>query len=203
MRRIAVMFLSVLAVAACGSPGPKPEPISVSPSGNVPATTGTGSAPSTSPAASPGTEATSAGTPRCHTADLKVSVTPDPAGGATSHHGEFLIFTNSSGHKCTLYGYPGVSFVAGDQGVQVGSAFTRSGDASKTVTLAAGAKAHATIVLVATAVFDEADCKPVQARGYRIYPPGETAAIFVSRPQTACSATDAGTGEVQPVTPGT
>jgi hypothetical protein len=220
MRRTgkALLSLSVLAMAltACGSPDPAPDPVagpvSAAPGDSIPATSATGAPPSDpAPTTTATTESTSAatsggasaGTPRCHTADLKVSVTSDPAGGATNHHGEFLIFANSSAHKCTLYGYPGVSFVAGDQGAQVGAAFIRGGSGKKTITLAAGAKAHVTIVLVSTGVFEAADCKPVKVRGYRIYPPDETAAIFVSRPQTACSAKDAGTGEVQPVAPGT
>jgi len=199
MRRTGIALLSLVALAACSSPSsptaaPTPTTPSAAPPSTVPATTATGAAPATS--------ATSAGTPRCHTADLKVTDTPDPAGGAAGHHGEFLIFTNSSGHKCTLYGYPGVSFVAGDQGKQVGDAFSRSGGTKKTITLAAGAAAHATILLVTTGVYDEADCKPTQVRGYRIYPPDETAAVFVSRPQTACSAKGAGVGQVHPITAG-
>jgi hypothetical protein len=199
-----------LALTACGSPDPAPDPIvgpvSAAPADSIPATTATGEAPApttaatTASAAEPESTSTSAG--RCHTADLKVAVTADPAGGATSHHGDLLVFTNSSAHPCTLYGYPGVSFVAGDQGTQVGSAFTRSGGTRKTIQLAAGARAHATVVLVTTEVFDAADCKPVPVRGYRVYPPDETASIFVSRPQQACSVKGAGAGEVQPVATG-
>lgn len=201
-----------LALTACGSSDPAPDPVagpvSASPAGSIPATAATGDAPATTtpgttPAKTAQPESTSAGSGRCHTADLKVAVAADPAGGATSHHGELLVFTNSSAHKCTLYGYPGVSFVAGDQGAQVGSAFTRNGGTRKMIQLAAGAKAHATIVLVTTEVFDAADCKPVQVRGYRIYPPDETASIFVSRPQKACSVKGSGAGEVQPVAAGT
>jgi len=196
MRRTGIALLSLVALAACSSPGsPSAAPTpSAAPATSVPATSATGAAPATS--------AASAGTPRCHTADLKVTDTPDPAGGAAGHHGEFLIFTNSSGHRCTLYGYPGVSFVAGDQGKQVGDAFSRSGGARKTITLAAGAAAHATIQLVTTGVYDEADCKPAQVRGYRIYPPDETAAVFVSRPQTVCSAKGKGVGQVHPIAAG-
>ena len=200
MRRTGIALLSLVALAACSSPSsptaaPTPTTPSAAPPSTVPATTATGAAPATS--------ATSAGTPRCHTADLKVTDTPDPAGGAAGHHGEFLIFTNSSGHKCTLYGYPGVSFVAGDQGKQVGDAFSRSGGGAKTITLPAGKAAHATIQLVTTGVYDEADCRPEQVRGYRVYPPDETAAIFVSRPQTACSARGKGVGQVHAIAAGT
>lgn len=205
MRRIAVALLSVAALAACGSNDPSPDPvagpISAAPaSGEPAAVSSTGSSPAASATASPRTESTSAGTPRCHTADLKLTVTADPGGGAAGRHGEFLTFANASSHPCTLYGFPGVSFVAGDQGTQVGDAFTRGGDAKQKITLTAGAKARATIVLVTPENFDAADCKPVQARGYRVYPPDETASIFVSRPQKACSAKGTGVGEVEPIT---
>jgi Protein of unknown function (DUF4232) len=204
MRRTAMALLSVLALTACSSPSSTaaaPTPATTT----APATIGTGDAPPTSatpPGGTPATSAAVSGTPRCHTADLKVKDTPDPAGGATMHHGELLVFTNSSGHKCTLYGYPGVSFVAGAAGTQTGDAFSRSGGTKKTVTLAAGGTAHATIVLVSPGAYDTADCKPVDVRGYRIYPPDETAAIFVSLPQKACSAPGKGAGQVQPITAG-
>jgi hypothetical protein len=192
-------LLSLLALSACTSPDPTPAASTPTAS----ATAGTGAAPSAapSPTVTPTTAALN-GTPRCHTGDLKVADRPDPAGGTTGHHGEFLVFTNSSGHPCTLNGYPGVSFVPGDAGAQVGDAFSRGGGAKKTLTLADGGRAHAPILLVSPEAYDAAGCKPVEVRGYRIYPPDETAAIFVSRPQKACSAKGMGVGQVQPITGG-
>jgi hypothetical protein len=193
-------LLSLLALSACASPGPTPAASTptASATAGFPAKEGlgwTGAAPSP-------TEASVSGTPRCHTGDLKVADRLDPAGGATMHHGEFLVFTNSSGHPCTLYGYPGVSFVAADAGTQIGDAFSRVDGAKKTLTLAAGGTAHAPILLVSPEAYDAADCKPVEVRGYRVYPPDETAAIFVSRPQKACSAKGKGVGQLQPITGG-
>jgi hypothetical protein len=195
-------LLSLLALSACASPGPTPAASTptASATAGFPAKEGlgwTGAAPSPTTAA-----AAVSGTPRCHTGDLKVADRLDPAGGATMHHGEFLVFTNSSGHPCTLTGYPGVSFVAGDAGTQIGDAFSRGGGAKKTLTLAAGGTAHAPILLVSPEAYDAADCKPVEVRGYRIYPPDETAAIFVNRPQKACSAKGKGVGQLQPITGG-
>lgn len=157
----------------------------------------------THPAGTGGSGTGTARTPRCHTADLRVSVQPDPDGGAMGHHGEDLLFTNTSGHRCTLYGYPGVSWVAGDDGSQVNDAFQRSGGPKKTVTLTAGSVAHATIILVTAEAYDDADCHPAQVRGYRVYPPDETASVFVSAPQTACAAKGTGVGQVQPISSGT
>jgi hypothetical protein len=45
-------------------------------------------------------------------------------------------------------------------------------------------------------------CKPVPVRGCRVYPPDETAAVFVSAPQKACSVKNRGVGQVQPIAAG-
>jgi hypothetical protein len=43
-------------------------------------------------------------------------------------------------------------------------------------------------------------CDPVAVRGFRVYPPDETTSVFVSQPQTACSAKGKGVGGVAPIT---
>jgi hypothetical protein len=100
-----------------------------------------------------------------------------------------LQFTNVGSASCTLFGYPGVSWVAGADGHQVGAAATRqadnSGSAEKTVTLAPGALASAPIDIVDAAVITPSQCKPVPVRGLRVYPPGEKAALFLSMPTTS------------------
>jgi Protein of unknown function (DUF4232) len=181
-------------------------PGSAAPGSGAPGSAAPGSAAAGAPAQAAGAGPSTAGrpgvAPRCHSRDLKVTWKPDPAGGAAGSHGEFLVFTNASDHRCTLYGFPGVSFVAGDKGTQVNDPFTRSGEARKTVTLAPGAPAHAVLVLVNPANFDNATCAPRQVRGYRVYPPDETAAFFVSVPQIACSAKGTGVAQVLPIGPG-
>jgi hypothetical protein len=42
----------------------------------------------------------------------------------------------------------------------------------------------------------------VAIRGFRVYPPDETAAVFVSQPQQACSVAGHGVGRVQPIASG-
>jgi hypothetical protein len=97
-----------------------------------------------------------------------------------------LQLTNIGPAACTLYGYPGVSWVAGADGHQVGAAAARqknaSGSAERTVTLAPGALASAPFDIVDAGVFSPAQCKPVPVRGLRIYPPGEKAALFLPMP---------------------
>jgi Protein of unknown function (DUF4232) len=94
-----------------------------------------------------------------------------------------LQLRNAGSSSCTLYGYPGVSWVAGADGHQVGAAAQRqsnnSGSAEQTVTLAPGALASAPLNIVDAAVIPPAECKPVPVLGLRVYPPGEKAALFL------------------------
>jgi hypothetical protein len=100
-----------------------------------------------------------------------------------------LQLRNTGSSTCTLYGYPGVSWVAGADGHQVGAAAVRqsdnSGSAEKIVTLAPGALASAPMDIVDAAVFGKSQCKPVPVRGLRVYPPGEKAALFLPMPTTS------------------
>ena len=97
-----------------------------------------------------------------------------------------LNLRNIGSTTCTLYGYPGVSYVAGAGGRQGGNAATRQADntggAEKVVTLAPGATASAPLDIIQAAVIDKSECKPVPVRGLRVYPPGEKAALFISAP---------------------
>lgn len=87
-----------------------------------------------------------AGTDRCHTADL--TVTPGNRGGTAGTSYLNLVFTNRSPHSCTLYGYPGVSWVTGDNGAQVNNGFTRNPDQKKvTITIKSHREAHTSVAL--------------------------------------------------------
>jgi hypothetical protein len=90
---------------------------------------------------------------------------------------------NVGSSACALYGYPGVSWVAGADGHQVGAAATRqpdpTGGAEGAVTLAPGALASAPLDIVDAAAIPQSACKPVPVRGLRVYPPGNTAAMFI------------------------
>jgi hypothetical protein len=201
---ILVVCLSVLLATGCSGSG---------------ANTGAGSAPTTAPAASPGTaESPAAAVPstptapdagggnpvsgRCHTSDLGIKPGTGEAAAGTQYLA--LVFTNTSGRTCTLYGYPGVSWVAGDQGSQVGDAFQRGGDDKKaTATLEPGQAAHATLQMPNAGNYDEARCKPMSVRGLRVYPPDETAAVFVTLPSKECSAKGVNVDTVWAISSGT
>lgn len=195
----------LLAAGGCASSSGN---TSSAPATTPPATTSPATTPpissTTTPAAGGSTAAPAptAGVKDCLTRNLEVTDVVDPSGGAAGHHAEFLVFRNTAGFPCTLDGFPGVSFVAGDKGTQVGTAFVRSNARRHPITLAPGERVHATILIADYQNVDAASCKPVQVRGYRVYPPNETAAVFVPRAQTACSAPNEAAGQVQPVAPG-
>jgi hypothetical protein len=186
-------FLPLLAVpalllAGCGATtpaAPGPAPTTASPSPPAPATT----------------TATPAATPRCHTGDLRLSLGQSEGAAGTAYRA--LLFTNRSGHRCTLYGYPGVSWVTGDNGTQVNAPFRRDPvDRAVKVTLAPGGVAHAVLAAAHPEAFPAGDCKPIAVRGYRVYPPDETAAVFVPDPGTACSVRGVDLGRVTVLTRG-
>jgi hypothetical protein len=152
---------------------------------------GTGASPTgSSTAAGSGTSGAttaSSGTPACTSADLQASLGGGAGAGMSQNH-TGLQLRNTGSSACTLYGYPGVSWVRGASGIQTGAAAVRQADPSgteTTVTLAPGALASAPLDIVDAAVIPPSECKPVAVRGLRIYPPGQKAALFLSLPTAA------------------
>jgi hypothetical protein len=72
-----------------------------------------------------------------------------------------------------------VSYVAGDDGHQVGPAAAREGEKGDPVTLNPGQVGFATVGFVNVRNYDEAACQPTPVKGLRVYPPHETASVFV------------------------
>ena len=85
--------------------------------------------------------------------------------------------------------FPGVSYVAGDDGHQVGPAAAMSGQRGGEVVLKPGAAAAAQLQMVNVANFDAAVCNPTPVRGLRVYPPGDTTSLYVERAGTGCAST--------------
>jgi hypothetical protein len=153
----------------------------------TPTTTGTATPTTTR---TPGSGTTGDGAPRCRSVTLRAAL--GPAEGAAGSVLRPLVLTNTGRQACTLQGFPGVSYVTGDAGRQVGAAAVRSGPAGRRVTLAPGASAQAPVRLVDVRNFAAAACRPTTVRGLRIFPPGETAALFVPAPGTGCAGTPPG-----------
>ena len=103
-----------------------------------------------------------------------------------------LQFRNRGSSACTLYGYPGVSYVTGPGGNQVGRAAQRMGpvggqSAEAVVTLAPGSVGQATLRVIDVSNFPASSCSAIPVRGLRVYPPGETTAAFVPDATTGCT----------------
>lgn len=168
----------VVALAGCGGGGSTAAPAS------EPATPATTTAAAT--ASHTATRPTGgAATPRCTSAELTVTV--GPGEGAAGSVYRPLLFTNAGNRTCELTGFPGVSYVAGDDGHQVGPAAAESGPRGGAVAMAPGKASAAQLQLVQVANFDPAVCRPTPVRGLRVYPPGETASVFVPMDGTGCA----------------
>ena len=210
MRRSRPVRLSVPAaallvlLAACGpglSVGSAPEASGSS----APPSTGAVSPPTDVPTGAP-TATASAGRPagpagtRCATGQLRVTVVPGDS--AAGHLGLRVVFTNTGSGSCTMFGYPGVSFVTGASGAQVNDAAQRAGGPSVLVAVASGGSAHADLLLTQVGNYPVAACRPVSVAGFRVYPPDETGAVFVGSVQQVCSVRGTGVAQVYPVQSG-
>ena len=182
------------ATSATTSPGAAQTTTTTTPAGGattVPATAAPGSPSTTaSPAATtvPATPAATAvsGTRPCATSQLSLALSG--ANGAAGSTYITLELRNTSAAACTLTGYPGVSYVEGANGAQVGAAATRDTSSPvTTVTVGAGQTARSQLRLVNPYDFDPSTCRIVDIRGFRVYPPGQTTAAFVADPGKACS----------------
>jgi Protein of unknown function (DUF4232) len=178
-------LICAVAVAGCASSGSSQPGGQPSASGSSPPTSGTASGGSNTPAvAAPSSPA--AGPSACPTSSLqlKQGVSQGYAGGVY----EVIDFTNTSGSTCTLYGYPGVSLVSGPPYMQIGLAAKRSTSTAKTlVTLAPGATANALLQIVNALNYPSASCGPIKATALKIYPPNQTAPVYLPNTSNGCA----------------
>jgi hypothetical protein len=97
-------------------------------------------------------------------------------------------FDNISGATCNLYGYPGVSFVTGAGGSQIGIPATENPvHPRELIDLAPGQIAHAELQVIDAQNYPPADCGMVTAHWLRIYPPSQTTPLYAAYTATACS----------------
>jgi hypothetical protein len=112
-----------------GAPSPSQSVGSVT----LPSGTGSGSG---SPSA--------AAAPRCHTADLSPAVSIVTGSQAAGSELMNIKLTNSSGHSCTVYGYPGLKLEDMNASGQATTVTRNHGVKANTITLANGASAATT-----------------------------------------------------------
>jgi hypothetical protein len=186
----AIALLSTVGLAGCAGGTTASQPsstttVTTSPQPpSTPSPSDTASAPTTTGTGGGGTGTTGA----CTTANLTGALQADPQGGSAGHTYLDLVLTNH-GAACTLQGWPGTSLV-GSSGNQLGAAATFvTSSPHSTVTLANGGTAKS-IISIAQAGNYGSSCTTAAAKGFRIYPPGQKAALFADGSKfslTACT----------------
>jgi hypothetical protein len=190
---VAVMVAAAMAAAGCSATSPTPPPAppaappasaSAPPASAAPTTADPTTAPAGTASGAPADPA------RCTTAELTGSLVGGEGAAGTVHR--TLVLTNTGARACELRGFPGVSYVAGEDGHQVGPAAEMVGERGAQVRLAVGDSAGTDVGLVQVGNFDPALCRPEPVRGLRVYPPGDTASLFVPADGTGCAGTPPG-----------
>ncbi|MGN6475345.1 MAG: DUF4232 domain-containing protein [Mycobacteriales bacterium] len=198
--RIAVVGLVVVAAAGCSSSGGSDNTASTTPpvtSSPTPSVSPSQSA-SSSPTPTPSFSSTVQASRRCLTTQLHLSL--GQGQGQAGSTITPIVLSNVSKHACTLFGYPGVSFLDAS-GATVGVDAAHTGGEEATVTLGPGDAANAQLQVPDPGNFSASDCQPAQASQLRVYPPNDRAALTVADDVTVCT-TSTGRANVHPVTPG-
>ncbi|WP_427173531.1 DUF4232 domain-containing protein [Arthrobacter sp. 92] len=97
-----------------------------------------------------------------------------------------LLLTNSGSEPCILRGFAGVSLTTDANGAPIGAPAKRDESTPITDVLLAPGQAGSA-VLRYTQAGNYPDCNKTPAAGYRIYPPEDTASLFLPEPRDACS----------------
>jgi hypothetical protein len=182
--RAAAALIFLAAVAACSSSSSSSTTPPSSPA--APASTSSSTAPASSAAPATPVSPAVTGPAACPNGSLhvKLGLGQGYAGGVY----QAIDFTNTSGATCTLFGYPGVSLVSGPPYSQIGLAAKRTNTAPvKQITLAPGATANALLQIVDALNFPTATCTPAKSTDLRVYPPNQTAAVFLPYTTEGCA----------------
>jgi len=136
----------------------------------------------------------------CVTSALAASIGPGSGAAGSTYYP--IEFTNTSSAPCTLYGYPGASFVAASGG-QLGAAATEDPTYPRQlVTLTPGAAAHAELRVTDALNYPSPACQVVTAHRLRVFPPGQTNPLSLTLDARACAITSVQILSVQTVQPG-
>jgi hypothetical protein len=179
-------------LAGCGNASPSATPTKTVTT-TIPA--GSGATPATSaPAAS-----TPAGPPACLASGLQAQLGVSQGTAGTIY--QVVVLVNTSASACTLYGYPGVSFVSGIGGSQVGKAASRvKGQPVSPITLAPGGKANTLLAIHDAGAI--ANCHVTSVDWLRIYPPGDYGSVYLQYKTQACADPTISIMKVSPVRSG-
>jgi hypothetical protein len=121
----------------------------------------------------------------CTNADLTAKYRGGDA--AMSHVYGRIVLRNTSGERCWIRGYGGLSYVGGGDGTQVGAAADRTPSERPRVVLAPGDAVRSAVVETSSAPYPKRQCRPTAVDGFRVYLPDETRSQFVAHPTTGCA----------------
>jgi hypothetical protein len=145
--------------------------------------------------------AAAAGPPRCQTKALKLTVGMGEGAAGTVYTP--LNFTNKSGSKCTLDGYPGVAFVTAPHGKMIGAPAGRRGTTRVAkITLSPGATAHATLGVSDVLISNNCAGHRVRVHWIQVYPPGAFTALYARFNVLGCAKKSLVTTHVSSVSAG-
>jgi Domain of unknown function (DUF4232) len=199
-RKLTAMAAAAVAAGLLVGCGSSSSP-SAQPTATVTVTETVPAAQGTSPAVPTQGVTTPAGPAACATTALTASLGPGSGAAGSSYYP--IVFKNSSSAPCSLYGYPGVSFVTAS-GTQVGAAAVEDPTyPRRLVTLVPGSSiVHAELKITDAGNYPPSTCQPATADRLRIFPPGQTSPLYVSLSAMACSNTSVQILSVQTVQPG-
>jgi hypothetical protein len=174
-------------IAACGSTAApsaaRAQSAAGSPSSAASTPGATTSAASTGAASTP---AAPTGTAGCLASGLQAQLGGSQGTAGTIY--QVIVLTNTSASNCTLYGYPGVSFVTSEGGNQVGAPATRNPAVKATqLTLSPGSKANLQLAIHDAGAYP--DCRLTSVDWLRIYPPGDYGSLYVQYKAQTCANT--------------
>lgn len=172
--------------SASPTTGPTTAPSRSTPAATTPSTAGSAAAPAPSrgsgTAAAPAPASTTSGgtaSTRCATSQLTGSVA-DGGGSSAGATRVAIILRNTGARSCTLQGWPGVSFVGGGNGTQIGNAATLDRSTPhQTLILRPSGEVQAVVTVEDAGDWDSATCHPRVTDGFRVIPPGSRQSLFV------------------------
>ncbi|MDT7725008.1 MAG: hypothetical protein QOI21_1584 [Actinomycetota bacterium] len=185
---VAAGAVLTVVLAGCGSDSGNSAQPAPSPTTDTSPSTSSSSSDTPSPAAGNSSSTPTSPKPAdglCKAADISLSLGTGDAAAGTVYRP--LVMANISDHQCTIQGFPGISYVAGADGHQVGKDAFRDGTKGDAIVLNKGDTAAADIGFVNVANYDAAQCKPTAVNGLRVYLPQETASKFLEAPGTGCA----------------
>lgn len=136
------------------------------------------------------TGSSGSGVPECTTTQLAGTLSTAKGGAAAGSTYYRLVLTNTSSKTCFVKGYPGVSFVTTPDGSPIGAPAKRqpnpNAPGEPTVTLAHGASADSVLRIADAGNYPASSCGMTKVPGLRVYPPDQTASLYVKSQQEAC-----------------